>query len=43
MDHLAAAKNVPGVIGVMYTTWKKNYADLEAFARIADEFSATAK
>jgi hypothetical protein len=36
-DHLAAAKDVPGVIGVMYTTWKKKYEDLEAFARIADQ------
>lgn len=36
-DHLAAAKDVPGVVGVMFTTWKHNYQDLEAFARIADE------
>ena len=36
-DHLAIAKDVPGVIGVMYTTWRKNYSDLEAFAKIADE------
>jgi hypothetical protein len=26
-----------GVIGMMYTTWKKKYEDLEAFARIADQ------
>jgi hypothetical protein len=36
-DHLAATKDIPGVIGVMYTTWRKNYGDLEAFAKIADE------
>jgi hypothetical protein len=40
-DHLAAAKDVPGVIGVMYTTWKHNYSDLEAFAQIVDTFTAT--
>jgi hypothetical protein len=38
-EHLAAVKNVRGVIGVMYTTWKKNYTDLEAFAHIADTFT----
>jgi hypothetical protein len=42
-EHLAAAKNVRGVIGVMYTTWKKNYNDLEAFARIADGFAPAAQ
>ena len=31
-DWLAAARGVPGVIGVMYTTWQHNYTDLEAFA-----------
>ena len=29
---LEAARGVPGVIGVMYTTWQNNYTDLEAFA-----------
>jgi hypothetical protein len=29
---LDAARGVPGVTGVMYTTWRKNYQDLEAFA-----------
>ncbi|MGQ9699054.1 MAG: hypothetical protein ACUVRO_13810, partial [Armatimonadota bacterium] len=29
------AKGVPGVIGVMYTTWAARYDDLEAFARSA--------
>jgi hypothetical protein len=38
-DHLEAAKDVAGVIGVMYTTWKRNYRDLEAFAQIADSFT----
>lgn len=31
---LEAARDVPGVIGVMYTTWQRNYADLEAFAEV---------
>jgi hypothetical protein len=34
-DWLAAAKDIPGVIGVMYTTWVNKYADLEAFAKAA--------
>ena len=29
---LGAAKGVEGVIGVMFTTWRQNYSDLEAFA-----------
>ncbi|MGC8666661.1 MAG: hypothetical protein ACP5VE_00900 [Chthonomonadales bacterium] len=29
------AKNVPGIDGVMYTTWLQRYEDLEAFARAA--------
>jgi hypothetical protein len=40
-NHLAAAKSVPGVIGVMYTTWRRKYEDLEAFARIADQHSSS--
>jgi hypothetical protein len=31
---LEAAGRVRGVTGVMYTTWRSNYADLEAFARL---------
>lgn len=38
-DHLAAAKDVPGVVGVMYTTWRHNYRDLEAFSQFADTFA----
>lgn len=30
---LEAARNVKGVIGVMYTTWNKNYEELDAFAQ----------
>jgi hypothetical protein len=37
-DHLTPAKDIPGVVGVMYTTWNRNYRDLEAFAQIADSF-----
>jgi hypothetical protein len=33
---LAAAKGVPGVLGVMYTTWQNKYSDLEAFSKAAD-------
>lgn len=34
-DWLTAAKGVSGsVVGVMYTTWRKNYADLEKFAEV---------
>jgi hypothetical protein len=32
-DWLRSARDVPGVIGIMYTTWRQNYDDLEAFAR----------
>ena len=31
-DWLEAAREVPGVIGVMYTTWQHKFADLEPFA-----------
>ncbi|HET6428728.1 MAG TPA: hypothetical protein VFJ30_09985 [Phycisphaerae bacterium] len=34
-DWLADAAKVTGVIGVMYTTWRNNYDDLEAFAQKA--------
>jgi hypothetical protein len=30
---LASAAKVKGVVGVMYTTWQGNYADIEEFAR----------
>jgi hypothetical protein len=31
----AAAAKVQGVEGIMYTTWRGNYKDLEEFARLA--------
>lgn len=31
---MEAAKDVPNVIGVMYTTWANNYRDLEQFAKV---------
>lgn len=34
---MAEAKKVQGVIGVMYTTWRKDYSKLEAFAKAVDE------
>ncbi|MDQ3624084.1 MAG: hypothetical protein M3463_16630 [Verrucomicrobiota bacterium] len=34
-DWLSAAKGLPGLIGVMYTTWKNNYKDLEKFSEVA--------
>ncbi|MHC4597950.1 MAG: hypothetical protein ACYS47_02990 [Planctomycetota bacterium] len=30
----AAAEGVPGILGVMYTTWEHDYDDLEHFARV---------
>jgi hypothetical protein len=30
---LTSAEKVPGVVGIMYTTWRHNYDDLEAFAK----------
>ena len=36
-DWLAAAKKVPGsVLGVMYTTWKNDYSNLEKFSTAID-------
>lgn len=32
LDWLAAAREIAGVEGVMYTTWEQRYADLERFA-----------
>lgn len=32
---LAAGNNVPGVNGVMYTTWRNDFSQLEAFAKAA--------
>ena len=34
---LVASKGVDGVIGVMFTTWRGNYTDLEAFAHELDQ------
>lgn len=34
---LAASRGVPGIEGIMYTTWQGNYGDLEAFAREVKE------
>lgn len=31
---LASAKGVPGITGIMYTTWEHNYDALEEFARL---------
>ena len=32
-EWLDAARGVPGVIGVIYTTWRQDYSQLEAFAK----------
>ena len=32
---LDAAKNTPGFLGIMYTTWENRYDDLERFAEAA--------
>ena len=34
---LGKTKDVPGVLGVMYTTWKSDYSQLEAFAKLLGE------
>ena len=34
---LSEAKKVKGVTGVMYTTWRNNFRDLEEFARVIEE------
>lgn len=36
-EWLASAAKVKGVVGVMYTTWRQNYDDLEEFAKLARE------
>ena len=33
---LADAGKLPGVMGVMYTTWRNNYTQLESFAKMLD-------
>jgi hypothetical protein len=35
---LETARSVPGVVGIMYTSWFDKYDDLETFARYVDEF-----
>lgn len=35
-EWLATAEKLPGILGVMYTTWVNKYADLEAFAKAAE-------
>lgn len=34
---LDKTKGVPGILGVMYTTWNSNYSQLEAFAKMLEE------
>jgi len=40
-EWLKDAAKVKGVVGVMYTTWRRNYDDLEAFARCLEDFSSS--
>jgi predicted ATP-grasp superfamily ATP-dependent carboligase len=40
---LQSADKVPGVIGVMYTTWQHNFSDLEKFSKCVDEFVESKK
>ncbi len=35
-DWLGAAKGLPGILGVMFTTWENRYDDLEKFSEAAD-------
>ncbi len=37
-DWLSAARDVQGVIGIMYTTWQNDYSQLEAFASAAAQW-----
>ncbi len=37
-DWLNAARSVPNIDAVMYTTWENNYADLEKFAQLVRDF-----
>ncbi|HEX2951942.1 MAG TPA: hypothetical protein VHV83_20600, partial [Armatimonadota bacterium] len=37
---LDAAKAVPGVTGMMYTTWRNNYTDLESFQQGINDYLA---
>lgn len=34
-DEVAAAKGIPGVLGLMYTTWNDDYSQLQSFAQAA--------
>jgi hypothetical protein len=34
-DWLVSARGVQGVVGVMYTTWKNDYSNVEEFAKLA--------
>ena len=34
---LGKTKDIPGVLGVMFTTWKSDYSQLEAFAKMLGE------
>jgi hypothetical protein len=36
-DWITAGNRVSGVIGVMYTTWRNDYSNIEAFAKLARE------
>ena len=38
-DWLAAAEETPGCEGIMYTTWRNRYDDLEAFSHVVDATS----
>jgi hypothetical protein len=38
---LASAKGIPGVLGVMYTTWVSRYGDLEAFSSFISRFEVS--
>lgn len=35
-EWLKTAKRVPGYQGIMYTTWRNNYRDLEKFSQVVD-------
>lgn len=38
---LESAARVPGVVGIMYTTWEANYDDLESFIEEVGQFQGS--
>jgi hypothetical protein len=39
-EWMAMAQGVPGVLGVMYTTWGSNYSNLKEYFQLLDTYNA---